>query len=123
MVNDSAYSGEYDVHQYKNPCAENVLKELGDEGYIIAVDFDGTLCTNDWPRVGIPNDLNIALLKIVQDHGIRTILWTCREGMYLEAAKEWLADHKIKFDVYNENLPEEVAKWNNDPRKIGADEF
>lgn len=100
-----------------------VLRDLGREGYIVAVDFDGTLCHNNWPHIGVPDETNIELLKIVQSFGINTILWTCREGIHLQAAKDWLDAHGIHFDAYNENLPREIAKWHSDPRKIGADEF
>lgn len=31
---------------------------------IIAVDFDGTLCENKWPEIGIPNEELIEYLKI-----------------------------------------------------------
>lgn len=30
---------------------------------IIAVDFDGTLCENKWPEIGIPNEELIEYLK------------------------------------------------------------
>ena len=30
---------------------------------IIAVDFDGTLCTDCYPEIGEPNDFLIAMLK------------------------------------------------------------
>lgn len=30
---------------------------------IIAVDFDGTLCENKWPEIGMPNEELIEYLK------------------------------------------------------------
>ena len=31
---------------------------------IIAVDFDGTLCENEWPEIGMPNEELIEYLKV-----------------------------------------------------------
>ena len=35
---------------------------------IIAVDFDGTLCENKWPEIGMPNEERIEYLKKRQDN-------------------------------------------------------
>lgn len=43
---------------------------------IIAVDFDGTLCTNKYPDIGEPNKNLIAYLKKRQSNGDKLILWT-----------------------------------------------
>ena len=45
---------------------------------IIAVDFDGTLCTNKYPDIGEPNKNLIAYLKKRQSNGDKLILWTSR---------------------------------------------
>lgn len=37
--------------------------------YIIAVDFDGTLCENAWPEIGSPNVAMINYLKRKQAGG------------------------------------------------------
>lgn len=52
----------------------------------IAIDFDGTLCTNDYPNIGEPNWEIIAEAKMEQANGAGLILWTCREGEMLHAA-------------------------------------
>ena len=36
---------------------------------IIAVDFDGTLCENKWPEIGMPNEELIEYLKKRQANG------------------------------------------------------
>ena len=56
---------------------------------IIAVDFDGTLCRNKWPKIGEPNGELIRYLKEEKKQGARLILWTCREGKQLEEALEF----------------------------------
>lgn len=52
--------------------------------YIIAVDFDGTLCRNQYPEIGEPNNALIEYLKTRQNMGHKLILWTCRVGDKLE---------------------------------------
>lgn len=41
---------------------------------IIAVDFDGTLCENKWPEIGMPNEELIEYLKKRQANGEKLIL-------------------------------------------------
>ena len=42
---------------------------------IIAVDFDGTLCSDCYPDIGKPNLPLIELLKALKREGCRIILW------------------------------------------------
>ena len=89
----------------------------------IAVDFDGTLCTNRWPEIGKPYWGVIDELKALREDGWRIILWTCRSGDLLKAAVAWCADKELYFDAVNANLPERVAHFGEDCRKISADEY
>lgn len=90
---------------------------------IIAVDFDGTLCTNAWPEIGDPIEPIIEYVKYRQSKGARLILWTCRVGTYLEAALTWCTEKGITFDAVNENLPEINEAFGGDSRKIFANEY
>ena len=56
---------------------------------IIAVDFDGTLCSECYPAIGMPNLPLFALLKGARRQGKKVILWTCRCGDLLEEAVAW----------------------------------
>ena len=56
---------------------------------IIAVDFDGTLCENKWPEIGMPNEELIEYLKKRQANGEKLILWTSRNEEQTKAAVEW----------------------------------
>ena len=76
------------------------------EYQIIAVDFDGTLCTDCFPKIGQPNTALIELLKGLRRQGRQIILWTCRCGNQLEEAVEWCRKWELEFDAVNENLPE-----------------
>lgn len=87
------------------------------------MDFDGTLCTNKYPEIGRPRKALIRKLIRKQRQGHKLILWTCRGGIYLNEAVSWCKNHGLTFDAINSNLPEEIEKWGNDPRKIGADRF
>jgi len=91
---------------------------------IIAVDFDGCLCENAFPDIGamIPETIARALEE-QRLHGSRIILWTCRTGAPLDAAVKWCAQRGLTFDAVNENLPEILAAFEKDSRKIFAHEY
>lgn len=90
---------------------------------IYAVDFDGTLCIDQYPQIGEPRPSVIAFVKAERARGAKLILWTCRCGADLSAALEWCAERGLTFDAVNENLPEHIAKYNNDCRKVYADRY
>ena len=90
---------------------------------LIAVDFDGTLCVSKFPDIGEPNWSAINALKQRQMDGDIVILWTCREGHLLTDAVRWCKNHGLVFDAINENLPDKIKQYGNDPRKISADEY
>ena len=73
---------------------------------IIAVDFDGTLCTDEYPEIGMPKISVIEWVKRQKDLGHKLVLWTCREGESLQKAVEFAFKLGIRFDAINENIPE-----------------
>jgi hydroxymethylpyrimidine pyrophosphatase-like HAD family hydrolase len=87
---------------------------------IIACDFDGTLCEDRWPDIGEPNHEVINYLKMKKREGVRLILWTCRADGDLEKAVDWCKEQGLQFDTVNANLPEVIAEFGNDTRKIFA---
>lgn len=89
----------------------------------IAVDFDGTLCYSHWPDLGEPNLQLIEYLKEWRNNGNKLILWTCRAGDALCNAIEWCHGHKLEFDAINDNLPEIIALYGNNSRKISCDYY
>lgn len=90
---------------------------------IIAVDFDGTLCQSAYPQIGKPRKRIIRKLKKEIQKGAKVILWTCRTGELLKEAEAFCCEHNISLSAVNENLPERMRQFGNDPRKIGADEY
>jgi len=90
---------------------------------IYAVDFDGTLCIDKYPGIGEPRTAVIEFLKASKRSGAKLILWTCRCGAHLEAAVKWCEEQGLTFDAVNANLPEHIALYNNDCRKVYADRY
>lgn len=90
---------------------------------IIAVDFDNTLFFTNWPYILLPNWVMINRVKEEKSKGSKIILWTCRSGKYLEDAVEACRLVGLEFDAVNENLPEILETFENDCRKIFANEY
>ena len=90
---------------------------------IIAVDFDGTLCENEYPDIGRPIQPVINWLTESKKRGHKIILWTCRCGWKLDRAVEWCREHGLEFDKVNENLDEVIQQHGGDTRKIYADMY
>ena len=64
--------------------AYQALSEAAAQGdrpypYIIAVDFDGTLCENNWPEIGRENWKMLKVLPLLRKLGVLLVLWSCRE--------------------------------------------
>lgn len=90
---------------------------------ILAVDFDGTLCENRFPDIGLPNTEFIEYLKSEKVSGTKLILWTCRTGLRLTQAYRWCLERGLEFDAINQNIPEVVDKLGKGGPKIYADEY
>lgn len=88
---------------------------------IYAVDFDNTLAVTRFPEIVEPKRKIVAAVKMLKANGHKVILWTSRAGRDLEAAVEWCHGQGLEFDAVNEPLPEQVARWGNDTRKVYAD--
>ena len=91
--------------------------------YVIAVDFDGTLCENKYPQIGDPKNNTIAYLKDKQRNGAKVVLWTCRINELLDAAVRWCRNQRLIFDAVNQNVPEIIEEFGGDTRKIFANEY
>lgn len=89
----------------------------------IAVDFDGTLVENRYPKIGKPILFAFETLKKLQQEGHQIILWTYRSGVRLEEAVAYCEDKGIKFYAINKSYPEEEYEEQLMSRKILADVF
>lgn len=90
---------------------------------IIAIDFDGTLCENKYPKIGEPNMDIIDYILRCQLNGDKVILWTCRTDKILKEAIDWCSEKGLVFDAVNENLPEIIDIFGGDTRKIFANVY
>lgn len=91
---------------------------------IIAVDFDGTIVTHEYPKIGKEIPFATETLKMLAKGNHRLILWTVREGELLQEAIDWCEKRGVIFWAVNKNYPEE--KIDNNPhysRKLTADYF
>ena len=91
---------------------------------IYAVDFDGTLSQGvPFPEIGEPNEALFDMLIHEKEKGSRIILFTCRTGRDLKEAVAFCNSRGLHFDTVNENLPELIAAYGGDTRKINADHY
>lgn len=86
----------------------------------IAIDFDGTLVENQYPKMGKPVLFAFETLKQLQEEGHRLILWTYRHGSELDEAVEFCKQKGINFYAVNKSFPEEEFD-ETQSRKILAD--
>lgn len=89
---------------------------------VIAVDFDGTIVEHRYPSIGKELPFAIETLRKLSEEGHRLILWTVREGQYLDDAVEFCRNRGLEFYAVNCDYPEEDEKKNSSfTRKIKAD--
>lgn len=89
---------------------------------ILAVDFDGTIVKDAYPKIGKPQLFAFETLKRLQQDGHRLILWTYRHGTKLEEAVQFCRENGIEFYAVNKSFPEEQLDTKKSP-KIHADFF
>lgn len=89
---------------------------------IIAIDFDGTIVEDAYPKIGKPMIFAFDTMKKLQANGHRLILWTYRNGRKLKEAVEFCEQNGIEFYAVNKNYPEEEFDGKIS-RKIHADLF
>ncbi len=96
-----------------------VIKRLkAKKEVIIATDFDGTLVeAKRFPKFGKPT-LWFHIAKKLQENfpKLKLILWTCREGKYLESALAFCHQNGLMFDAINSDVPSSI-KWKGKTRK------
>jgi hydroxymethylpyrimidine pyrophosphatase-like HAD family hydrolase len=89
---------------------------------IIAVDFDGTIVEDAYPKIGKPMMFAFDTLKKLQAEGHRLILWTYRCSDKLDEAVKFCEENGIFFYAVNSSFPEEEFS-EAVSRKIHADLF
>lgn len=79
----------------------------------IAIDFDGTCVTHDFPLVG--KDIGaIPVLKELVNNGHKLILFTMRSGNELIEAENWFKQNDIP--LYGIQHDPDQNKWTSSPK-------
>ena len=85
---------------------------------IVAVDFDGTCTTHEYPNIG--KDIGaVPVLKKLVEKGHRLMLWTMRgtkpqqERQTLQEAVEWFKANDIPLWGINFNPVQKASGWTN----------
>lgn len=91
--------------------------------YIIAVDFDGTVVDDAYPKIGKPKLFAFETLKQLIAQGHRLIMWTYRSGKELEEAIEFCRENGVEFYAVNSSFEGEIFDPEKQSRKIHADIF
>lgn len=88
----------------------------------IAVDFDGTIVEEAYPKIGKPIPFAIDVLKklINEEHHL-IILWTVREGALLQEAVDYCRERGVEFFAVNKLNPNDDDCLQ--PRKVAVDMF
>lgn len=79
---------------------------------IIAVDFDSTCVTDNYPDVGEDIGAVPVLKDLAKKHSL--ILWTMRSGKSLEVAVAWFKKHDIPLYGVNNNPTQH--SWTSSPK-------
>jgi len=98
------------------------MKMLPKDSLLIAVDFDGTIVEDDYPRVGPAKIFAFDTLLELQRKGHRLILWTYRYGTRLQEAVDFCEKNGLEFYAVNKSYPEEKFDGSIS-RKVNADVF
>lgn len=89
----------------------------------LAIDFDGTIVEDAYPRVGKTQPFAFETLKKLESEGYRLILWTYRHGEALQDAIEFCRKNGIEFYAVNSSYEGEIFDGSTQSRKLDADIF
>lgn len=80
---------------------------------LVAVDFDGTCVTHEYPNIG--KDIGaVPILKKLVENGHKIILLTMRHGKFLDEAVQWFNKNDIELYGINENPQQK--EWTDSPK-------
>lgn len=79
----------------------------------IAIDFDGTCVTHEYPCVGCDIGAEPVLRRIAEEGG-QLILWTMRSGSHLQDAINWFAERDLPLYGIQRNPTQHT--WTDSPK-------
>lgn len=86
------------------------------KNFVIAVDFDGTCVTHDYPEIG--KDIGaVPVLRRLVEKGYKLILYTMRSDELLQKAEEWFNENEIP--LWGSNINKTQILWTKS-RKVYA---
>lgn len=80
---------------------------------VIAVDFDGTVVTHAYPRIGDEIGAEPVLRELIAN-GCRLILLSMRSGHLLDEAVAWFREREIPLYAVNANPRQQT--WTSSPK-------
>lgn len=80
---------------------------------VIAIDFDGTCVTHEYPNVGKDIGAQFVLKELIRN-GHELILYTMRSGRELQDAFNWFYDNDIELWAINNNPGQKL--WTKSPK-------
>ena len=80
---------------------------------IIAIDFDGTCVTHEYPKIGRDVGAEFVLKELIEQ-GHKLILYTMRSGKELDEAVKWFKNRNIHLYGIQTN-PEQIL-WTTSPK-------
>ncbi len=83
----------------------------------ICIDFDGTVVTHEYPKIGQPVEGALRTLRELRSKGHRLILFTMRSGQGLQEAVEYLETSGVQLFGINVN-PEQI-EWTTSNKAYG----
>lgn len=103
------------------------VKPYGIDNVVLAIDFDGTICTTSYPEIGRERKDAKEIINKLYDEGYLIVINTCRSdgGKYKAESivRTFLELRGIKYHTINENLPHLIEYYGCDTRKISADVY
>jgi hypothetical protein len=91
---------------------------------LVAVEFDGTIVENDYPKIGKERPMAFLILNEIQFRGNKIILWTRRDGEELNEAIRFCQQNGFHFDAVNiEITPNNQFNNQNTSIKLKADVY
>lgn len=93
------------------------MEEAPRRQVVVAVDFDGTCVDHRYPHVGpsVPGAADVLRELVAAGHLL--IIWTMRDGHYLEAAEEWFRYQDTPYIGANRNPYQD---WSTSPKAAGS---
>lgn len=88
---------------------------------IIAIDFDGTISRGKYPAIDGLQPYAAEVINRLYQQGHYLIINTCREGIRLTEAINFLLQNDIRFNRVNDNIPGTEKEYGWNARKIFAD--